>query len=149
MSPESLLYGVFHYQGEETPVTIEQQVTADKKVKLNEKYYIELWSKNNQGVTEYSLPDRTRVDVVTDEYAVEVDFAHKWYQAIGQSLHYSLQTKKEPGIVLISKSNKDDKYIDRLVAVVQKYDLPITVWQMKEDTESVVYKPLEKNIPKR
>ena len=140
------LYGTFYYQGNENQ-PIPQQTIPDElvqKVKLDEKYYMEKWSKNNQGITEYSLPDRTRVDVLTDDYAVEVDFANKWYQSVGQSLHYALHTKKNPGIVLISRSDKDKKYIDRLVAVIQKYKLPITVWKMTENMEHMIYKPILK-----
>ena len=111
------------------------------EVKKNEKYYAAMWSNLHKGTLEYSLEDRTRVDVVTAEYAIEIDFAHKWYQAIGQSLHYALQTKKDPGIVLILRSNKDEKYIDRLIAVIQEYELPITVWQIADDTESLLYEP--------
>ena len=40
------------------------------------------------GVTEYRLPDRTRVDCLLEDYAVEYDFGRKWAEAIGQSLHY-------------------------------------------------------------
>ena len=129
---------------------VRQDVVSEIKnaVKKNEKYYAAIWSKMHQGKVEYLLEDRTRVDVVTAEYAIEIDFAPKWYQAIGQSLHYALQTKKDPGIVLISKSNKDEKYIDRLVAVIQEYDLPVTVWQMTENAERMVYKPIQEFIHK-
>lgn len=111
------------------------------EVKKDEKYYTAMWSKTHKGSMEYQLEDRTRVDVVTAEYAIEVDFAHKWCEAIGQSLHYALHTKKYPGIVLIIRSIKDIKYIDRLVAVIQEYALPVTVWQITENTESIVYDP--------
>ena len=143
-----ILYGIFYYQGRENRPFTQRTISDDlvKKAKLDEKYYIEQWSKNNQGIAEYSLPDRTRVDVMT---AVEVDFANKWYQAVGQSLHYALHTKKNPGIVLISRNDKDTKYIDRLIAVIREYDLPITVWQMIEEADSMVYSPIEKSVSKK
>ncbi|MFH1027609.1 MAG: hypothetical protein V1791_06370 [Pseudomonadota bacterium] len=36
-------------------------------------------------------------------YAVEVEYAHKWAEAIGQSLYYSRMTGKKPGVVLIMR----------------------------------------------
>lgn len=45
--------------------------------------------------------DNSRVDIVTDSLAIEVDRPHKWTEAIGQSLHYARLTKLKPGIVLI------------------------------------------------
>lgn len=35
------------------------------------------------GIMEFVLPDRTRVDCLTDEYAIEFDFAPKWAEALG------------------------------------------------------------------
>ena len=85
------------------------------------------------GVTEYRLPDKTRVDCLTDEYAIEYDFAGKWAEAIGQSLHYARMTERKAGIVLIMESNKDVKYHQRLMANIAFYDLPITVWLQREE----------------
>jgi len=45
------------------------------------------------GEAEYRLPDRTRVDVLTDRFAVEVDWVGKFEEGIGQALsvvHYVL-----------------------------------------------------------
>ena len=41
-----------------------------------------------------------RCDVVTEEFAIEVDRANKWHEAIGQALHYALYLKKKPCIAL-------------------------------------------------
>ncbi len=56
------------------------------------------------GQIEYRLSDKTRVDCLTDTHAIEYDFQHKWAEAIGQSLHYSLMTGKKAGITLICKN---------------------------------------------
>lgn len=42
-----------------------------------------------------------RVDILTDEYAIEVEIDNHWKQSIGQSLWYALQTNRKAGIVLI------------------------------------------------
>jgi len=77
------------------------------------------------GVTEYVLEDRTRVDCLTGHYAIEYDYASKWYQAIGQSLHYSRMTGKQPGVVLIVD---DDRYTERIRQTIEYHDLNIRLW---------------------
>ena len=77
------------------------------------------------------LSDKTRCDCITESHAVEVDYASKWYQAIGQSLHYSVVTGKKPGVVLIAGPD-DQKYIDRLRRVIKTNDLEVTVWIVEE-----------------
>ena len=90
----------------------------------------EKWYQENYciGESEVTMPDRTRCDCVTATYAIEYDFANKWCEAIGQSLHYALQTGKRAGIFLIIEKSKDRKYLDRLNSVIEQYNLPITVW---------------------
>ena len=43
------------------------------------------------GATEVKV-DRGRVDVVTDKYAIEVDFLSKWKEGLGQAIHYGYET---------------------------------------------------------
>ena len=64
-----------------------------------------------QGKVEYKLPDGTRVDILTDDLAIEGDFARKWYEAIGQAAHYAGKTGKKPAILLIVKKSHEEKYI--------------------------------------
>ena len=64
-----------------------------------------------QGKVEYRLPDATRVDILTDTLAIEVDFAKKWYEAVGQSCHYARCTDRPPAILLIVTDKFQEKYI--------------------------------------
>lgn len=91
----------------------------------HEKYYQEKWCDAQKGRSEYVLPDRTRADCITFSHAVEVDFANKFYEAIGQSLYYSLQTGKRAGIVLIIEKERERKYYYRLNSTIVHFDLPI------------------------
>jgi len=75
------------------------------------------------GQIEVRLPDRTRVDCLTDDYAIEYDFSNKWAEAIGQALHYGLMTGKHPGVVLIG--SKQDSGYKRAKNLINAYDLPI------------------------
>ena len=98
--------------------------------KHNEKYYQTLLCERLDGVMEKSLPDRTRVDCLTTEYAIEVDFAKKWAESIGQSLYYAKMTNRQPAIGLILDADKDRRYLKRLnlVAKAQK----IKVFEIKK-----------------
>ncbi len=94
--------------------------------KYLEKEYQNKWCSDNNGVMEYRLNDTTRIDCLTQNYAIEFDFANKWAEAIGQSLYYSLCTNKKAGIVLILENGqKDVKYLNRLNKVANKYNIKI------------------------
>ena len=80
-----------------------------------------------QGEIEYVLPDKTRVDCLTDEYAIEYDWAKKWAESVGQSLYYAKMTNKKPAVVLILKNPDDEKYVERL----ELLDLDIKVYKLK------------------
>lgn len=95
-----------------------------------EKWYQEQWCEQNRGKQEVILPDRTRADCITGKYAVEVEFANKWAESVGQSLFYSLQTNKRAGIVLIIESTDDLRYWYRLNSVIQHNNLPIDTWMV-------------------
>lgn len=72
-----------------------------------ESTYRDAWCR---GETEVLLPNGTRADCVTTRHAIEVEFAHKWQQAIGQSLNFADQTGKQPAILLIIERDKDWRY---------------------------------------
>lgn len=79
-----------------------------------------------QGETEVRLWDRTRVDILTEEYAYEVDWASKWAESIGQALYYSELTGKKPGIILLSKKT-DGRFIYRAQTVCAKHNIKLSV----------------------
>ena len=97
---------------------------------LDERHYQDAWCKAQGGQTEYVLPDKTRVDCLTDAYAVEVDFAQKWAEAVGQSLHYASWTGRRAAVVLIV-SPGDTHLVKRLRRLVGHYNLPIDVFTVK------------------
>lgn len=94
-----------------------------------EKEYQKLWCKSNGGMLEYKLPDSTRIDCLTKDYAIEFDFAPKWAESAGQSLYYALKSNRKPAVVLIIEDlQKDLKYVKRLEALAQIYG--IKIWTM-------------------
>jgi hypothetical protein len=104
---------------------------ANAKRLHKERYYQDITCDEIGGVVEYRLPDRTRVDCLTEEYATEFDFSSKWTEAIGQSLHYARMTGKKAGIYLILEKKSDNKYYDRLMDNIKFYDLPIDVFPIR------------------
>ena len=93
-----------------------------------EKYYQDYWCKEQKGQTEVKLIDDTRIDCLTKTHAIEFDFASKWAEAIGQSLHYSRMSGKNAGIVLIIEDNSDYKYYNKIKPLCEQYN--IALWQM-------------------
>ena len=96
----------------------------------SEKGYVEAWAAANAGKTHLRLPDGTRCDVVTATGAVEVVFAPRWQDAVGQSLYHATQLNKHPGIVLIMTGPKDAIYRQRLDTTITIFNLPIHVWEV-------------------
>ncbi len=41
-----------------------------------------------------------RVDLLTDDYAIEVDRLEKFHEAIGQALHYARETGRNPAVAI-------------------------------------------------
>ncbi|MDD7804577.1 MAG: hypothetical protein PUP46_03190 [Endozoicomonas sp. (ex Botrylloides leachii)] len=95
-----------------------------------EAWYQDVWCKGMGGKVEYKLNDGRRVDCLTPKHAIEVEFARKWSEAIGQSLDYSMLTKRKAGIVLILQKQSDDVYWHRLHQVIHYYKLPVTAWKL-------------------
>lgn len=66
-----------------------------------ESHYNDRWCDSVEGESEVVMADGTRADCVTDLFAVETDFAHKWAESIGQALLYAELTGREPAVLLI------------------------------------------------
>ena len=95
-------------------------------VKKNEKYYQTQMCNHLEGEMEVVLHDKTRVDCLTDEYAIEVDWAKKWAEGVGQSIYYAEITKKKPAIGLIMANTKtDERHYKRLSVVARKLNIHI------------------------
>ncbi|GAA4648275.1 hypothetical protein GCM10023116_05420 [Kistimonas scapharcae] len=95
-----------------------------------ESWYQDVWCEGYDGQTEVEQDDGTRVDCLTSNHAIEMEFARKWPEAIGQSLHYSLKTGRNAGIVLILQKPSDEHYWASLNDVIKQYKLPITLWRL-------------------
>lgn len=79
-----------------------------------------------KGRVEVTLKDGTRADCLTETHAIEYDWAHKWAEAVGQAMHYARVTGKKPGVVLILKTEADQRYVERVRPLAIEND--ITLW---------------------
>ena len=52
---------------------------------LPEKHYQDIFAAEVGGRTEVTAGDGTRCDILTDSYAIEVDLARKWGEALGRA----------------------------------------------------------------
>ena len=105
-------------------------ISAPAEQLHSEKYYQMRWCFSHGGMVGIMLGDKTRCDCVTESHAIEIEFADKWADAIGQSLYYSLQTGKIAGIVLILESETDHKYWEQLNSTIENFELPIETWEI-------------------
>ena len=92
-----------------------------------EAHYQDIAAKKYSGQTEVVLPDGTRCDIVTETHAIEVDFADKWAEAIGQSLNYSFQLNKKAGILLILEKPDDERHSILVQSITKRFKLTIDV----------------------
>ena len=94
-----------------------------------EKDYQKVICEEMHGQLEVVTDSGTRCDCLTETNAIEFDFAHKWAEAIGQSLDYGMHFKKRPGIVLIMGDEAGDvKYLEELLRINEVYGLGIDIW---------------------
>jgi hypothetical protein len=76
-----------------------------------------------------------RIDLLTDEYAIEVDRLEKFHEAIGQALHYAKETGKKPAIaIFIVDHQPGDKEKLKYVMWLCNY-YKIKVWFINEELE--------------
>jgi len=75
------------------------------------------------GKTEGRMPNGNRVDCITTNYAVEVEFAKKYHEGVGQVLDYAHQTGKKPAILLIIETEKDWRYYNKLKPLAEEHNI--------------------------
>lgn len=93
-----------------------------------------VWSKwlaeRMDGIAEYVLPDRSRVDILTSTLAIEVDWVKKWPEAIGQAVYYGIMTDKQPAILLLLRGKETEpKYLARAKKAADKLGIAVFTWR--------------------
>lgn len=109
-------------------------VESQAKHLYKEAVYQNYWCSQHNGIAEYKLADKSRVDCLLPDMAVEVDFARKRDECLGQALRYSAYTKKKPACLLIVENEKDYKYVRQLRYTISKKALDVSVFIIKPST---------------
>ena len=83
------------------------------------------WSKHIAaemgGIAEYVCADGSRCDVLTDTHAVEIEWATKWKESIGQAVLYGVLTNRKPAVILLVRNKRDERrFILRCALVCSK-----------------------------
>lgn len=85
--------------------------------------------------TEVVLGGMGRADCVSDIHAIEIDWADKWHEGLGQVLSYATATGKRPGLVLDDARCLAYSLSAREVFATQRVDA--TVWECAQDAETL------------
>lgn len=78
-------------------------------------------------VLEKTIPNG-RIDIVLGRRAIEVDFAAKWAECIGQALFYGVVTHAKPVCLLIVEKDSDRRFVDNVRKVAKNNTPPIEIW---------------------
>lgn len=114
------------------------QLTSDLALAKTERQFQELLCKGM--LLERTLKSGARADCISGSHAIEVEFTHKWAEAIGQSLHYAAETGLKPGIILVCREADEshclrDTY--RAETTIERWKLPIKVWRCGQEMQTL------------
>lgn len=89
--------------------------------------------------------DGTRVDLLTETHAIEVDWPKKWAEAIGQAAYYAELTGKRPGVLLlVSDFRAEARYIYRAQTVCARLRFDLFLERVEpEQKQPTPAKPVE------
>lgn len=115
-----------------------QQPRQAAIVQKDESYYRMLAAAKLGGRSDALLADGSKCDVVTNEYAIAVNFSEKGMEAIERSLRDALQAQKKAGVVLVANRQKDLKNVMQFMTMVDDDNLPIKLWLIDSVKEELV-----------
>lgn len=113
------------FQGVASKAAIERPRTED-----SESAWIEWLAEGRDFRSEVICPDGSRADLVGGSKVYEVERAHKWQEAIGQCVLYSILLEKEPAIILLMRRQNDNVYFLRCKLVCRKLGISLETLNM-------------------
>lgn len=87
-------------------------ITLQVKENSHEKEWTSALANTINGKSEVQV-DRGRVDVMTDVYAIEIDFLRKWHEGLGQAIHYGDDSSRIGVLALIIEGIDKEKEIQQ------------------------------------
>ena len=82
------------------------------------------------------------VDLMDKNYAYEVDYVHKWAEAIGQSLQYAMESNRLPAIVFIYYLPHDNVLLNSVLPLLIRLDVLVLTIDQYSFAVKVVYAPI-------
>lgn len=110
-----------------TSCNFKSESKISQQPKKNEAYYTNVICNNLNGKAEHRLTDNTRIDCLTQKYAIELDWANKWHEGITQALYYAMKSGKEAKLVLLTTRKDDKRFYKKSIDFVGHYELPILI----------------------
>ena len=107
--------------------------TFDLSPTDNELKWSDALSEKLNGQREIVVP-AGRIDVVTDDLAIEVEKIKKWHEGVGQALHYGLYDNKLPTLAIITYPPSTESIKDTLEvikSVCKKYKIKLILLMPK------------------
>lgn len=97
----------------------------------NEGYWATIIAEQLRGESEHRLPDGARVDILTDDAAIEIDWPSKWAEGVGQALYYGAATgRKATVIYLVSDPEREACYLERGRIAAQAGGVEVRLWSV-------------------
>jgi hypothetical protein len=74
---------------------------------------------------EVKLPSGKIVDLMSNEFVIEVDFVKKWAESIGQSLQYAQETGKRACIMFIYDVIEDRVLLNSVKPLLKRLEIRV------------------------
>lgn len=121
----------------EDALSVRKSLTG--RTKLFERDYVKLHCKHFVSIVDSSLSyeieklnsDNTRTDCYTVNHSIEYDFIGKWYECVGQSLHYARLNDNDAVCALISTDDDWKKYRDTIFETIRYHQLNVQIIYVK------------------
>jgi hypothetical protein len=99
----------------------------------NELYWSAIIAEQLHGKAEYRLPDGARVDILTADEAIEIDWPNKWAEGVGQALYYGAATWRRATVVyLVSDPEREACHIERGRIAAQAGGVAVRLWSVTD-----------------
>lgn len=98
--------------------------------------------------TEVRLGNYGRVDCVSETHVIEVEWADKFKEGVGQALTYSTSTALIPGLILVCRRTESSCLGHSLAAqeTFSAFGIEATVWECAQ-TSTALAECVERHLP--
>ena len=102
-------------------------IDDEVEVKKNELYWCKVLAPKYNAKMEVRQWDGVRVDLLNDEYAIEVDWEKKYAEGFGQAMLYGIMTDRKPAVLLLCEKGGNPRYIYRAQTISAAYGIKLYI----------------------